>query len=408
MDTDPLASRDSHPPESRGAEPLEPLESPDTDSAGPADADPDSPPETGPIEPRAPGPDDASRFAALIGAFIRADRAVVLTHDNPDPDAIASSAGLGYLIEQACGIPAVVTFGGIIGRAENRVLMDIVGVPFERIEGLEFRPGDAFALVDAQPGAGNNAVPEDARLAVVIDHHPERPMPRRAIYHDVRESYGACCTMIVELLRAGGIEPNRALATALFYGIQSETLDLGREASNPDVEASIHLYPRTDPVALSRVRHARAPRALFRSMHDSLERAWHRDGVVFVPAGELAYPDLVAQLADFFMRVQGVEWVIAAGRYLDSLLVSVRADRPRSNAGAWVREIVDGRGPAGGHGQMAGARIPVPGKSAPDVEKLVEDLFGRFSELAGVADRPPMPLLQEVASGGAPAARQDG
>ena len=344
---------------------------------------------------RGPGPDAGSRFAALVEAFLRAQRVVVLTHDNPDPDAIASAAGLGFLIEQACGVPAVITFGGIIGRAENRVLMEIVGVPFERLEGLEFRPGDAFALVDAQPGAGNTAVPEDARLAAVIDHHPVRDVPGRAAYHDVRPSYGACATMIVELLRAGALEPNRELATALFYGIQSETLDLGREASEPDVEASVHLYPRTDPDALSKIRHARAPRALFRTLHDGLEEAWHREGVVFVPCGELAYPDLVAQLADFFLRVQGVEWVVAVGRYGDDLLVSVRADRPRAHAGDWVREIVAGRGPAGGHGQMAGARIPVPGKSDEQVDEIVEGLFEAFSELAGVADAARQPLLSE-------------
>lgn len=348
------------------------------------------------VEPRDPGPDDMSRFAALVEAFVRAERVVVLTHDNPDPDAIASAAGLGFLVEQACGVPAVMTFGGIIGRAENRVLMEIVGVPFERIEGLEFRPGDAFALVDAQPGAGNNAVPEDARLAAVIDHHPPRDAPRHADYHDVRESYGACATMIVELMRAGGIEPNRELATALFYGIQSETLDLGREASEPDVEASVHLYPRTDPASLSEIRHARAPRALFKTFHDGLERAWQRDGVVFVPCGELAYPDLVAQLADFFLRVQGVEWVVAVGRYGDDVLVSLRADRPRAHAGEWVREIVAGRGPAGGHGQMAGARIPVPGKSDAQVREIVEGLFEAFSELAGAADVARQPLVESA------------
>lgn len=338
--------------------------------------------------------DDASRFAALVEAFASADRAIILTHDNPDPDAIASSAGLGFVIEQACGIPAVVTFGGIVGRAENRALMDIVGVPFERIEGFEFRPGDRFALVDAQPGAGNNAVPEDARMAAVIDHHPPREGTADVTYHDVRENYGACATMIVELLRGGGLEPGRELATALFYAIQSETLDLGRETSDPDVEASVHLYPLTDPAAVSRIRHARMPRALFRSLHDALERAWHRGGVIFVPVGDLAYPDLVAQLADFFLRIQGVEWVVAVGRYGDALLVSVRADRPRAHAGVWVREIVDGRGPAGGHGQMAGARLPVPGKTDEQVAAIVEDLFERFSELAGVADGPRQSLLE--------------
>lgn len=347
----------------------------------------------GPMEPREPGPDDASRLAALVGAFVRADRAVILTHDNPDPDAIASAAGVRYLIEQACGVPTVVTYGGIVGRAENRALMDAVGVPFERIEGFEFLPGDAFVLVDGQPGSGNNSVPADARLAAVIDHHPLRGGPVRAVYHDVREDYGACSTIIVELLRAGDIEPDRALATALFYAIQSETLDLGREAAAADIEASVYLYPRTAPATLSRIRHARVPRGLFQSLHDGLERAWHRDGVVCVPVGRLAYPDLVAQLADFFLRVQDVEWVVAVGRHKDDLLVSVRGDRPGAHAGVLVRKLVDGRGPAGGHGQMAGARIPLLGLSDGAVEAYVEELFMRFCELVGVGGVPRRSLL---------------
>lgn len=347
----------------------------------------------GPTRPRDSGPDDASRFAAFVGAFVRADRAVILTHDNPDPDAIASAAGLRYLIEQACGLPAVVTVGGIVGRAENRALMDAVGVPFERIEGFEFLPGDAFVLVDAQPGSGNNAVPVDARLTALIDHHPQRDDPGRASYHDVREEYGACSTIVVELLRAGDIEPDRALATALFYAIQSETLDLGREAAAADIEASIYLYPRTAPAALSRIRHARVPRGLFQSLHDGLERAWHRDGVVCVPVGRLAYPDLVAQLADFFLRVQDVEWVVAIGRHRDDLLVSVRGDRSGAHAGVLVRKLVDDRGSAGGHGQMAGARIPVSGMAEADVEVMVDDLLMRFCDLVGVEGSPRHPLL---------------
>ncbi len=347
-------------------------------------------------EPGGPGPADEARYAALVDAFSRANRIVILTHDNPDPDAIASAAGLRALLEKACGLPVVTSFGGIIGRAENRSLMDGIGVVFERIEGFEFLPGDAFVLVDAQPGSGNNVVPEDARLAAVIDHHPLREIPARAAYHDVREHYGACSTMIVELLRAGGIEPERSLATGLFYAIQSETQDLGREASAADIAASIYLYPRTDPAALSRIRHARVPRGLFQSLHDGLERAWRRGGVVCVPLGRLAYPDLVAQLADFFLRVQGVDWVVAIGLHGDDILISVRADHPQAKAGVKVREVVGRRGTAGGHGQMAGGRVPVAGLSSDQIESLSDELFERFCALAGVADESRVTLLETI------------
>ena len=343
-------------------------------------------------------PADGSRYAAVTGVFVGAKRIVILTHDNPDPDAIASAAGLRALLEQACDLPVVTTFGGIIGRAENRALMDGIGVVFERIEGFEFLPGDAFVLVDAQPGGGNAAVPEDARLTAVIDHHPQRDTTERAAYHDVRESYGACSTMIVELMRAGGIDPDQSLATGLFYAIQSETQDLGREASAADIAASIYLYPRTDPAALSRIQHARVPRGLFESLHDGLERAWRRGGVVCVPLGRLAYPDLVAQLADFFLRVQDVDWVVAMGLHGDDILISVRADHPRANAGVKVREVVGGRGTAGGHGQMAGGRVPAAGLSDDRIESLFDELFERFCVLAGVADEPRIPLLDSTES----------
>ncbi len=314
---------------------------------------------------------DAARYAALVDAFVGASRVIILTHDNPDPDAVASAAGLRALLEQACSLPVVTTFGGIVGRAENRSLMDGIGVAFERIEGF-------------------------ACLAAVIDHHPPRDSTRRATYHDVREHYGACSTMIVELLKAGGVEPDQRLATGLFYAIQSETQDLGREASAADIAASIYLYPRTDPAALSRIRHARVPGGLFQSLHDSLERAWRRGGVVCVPSGRLAYPDLVAQLADFFLRAQDVEWVVAMGLHGDDILISVRADHPQANAGEIVREVVGSRGAAGGHGQMAGGRVPAAGLSNDQVESLFDELFERFCVLADVADESRIPLLDMV------------
>jgi hypothetical protein len=150
-------------------------------------------------------------------------------------------------------------------------------------------------------------------VSIVLDHHPVRPETTVCSYADVRPEYGASCSILVEYLRAAGIQPGERLATALFYGIQSETQDLGREAAPADVEASMYLYPRSDPAAVSRIRHARVPASYFGSIHEALERARRADGVVCVPMGEMEYPDMVAELADLFMRVEEVEWTLAAG-----------------------------------------------------------------------------------------------
>ena len=364
------------------------------DDSTPADGpevQPDA--EAGPANPPRPAAEVTERLSELRWVLGGAEKALVLTHDNPDPDAIASAAGLGFLIERISGIPVTVAFGGIIGRAENRSLMEELDVPFERIETIEIAPDTACALVDTQPGAGNNSLPAGRTATVVLDHHPPRPDSNPAAFVDIRPEYGASASMIVEYIRAARLEPDRKLATALVYGIQSETMDLGREASDEDVAASIFLYPRTDPTAISRIRHARVPRGVYRSIHEGLERAWSRGDVVFVPLGTLEYPDLVAQLADLFLRVHGVDWVIAAGLYEDSLLISVRAHRPDAHAGDVVQGVVGDRGSAGGHGEMAGGRIDLEGTPDADPDRLIADVFDQFALALNVGGLPPQSLI---------------
>ena len=360
---------------------------PAADSEGAVEA------EAGPKNPPRPSTEVTERLSEMrwvLGGF---ERALVLTHDNPDPDAIASAAGLGFLVERISGIPVTVAFGGIIGRAENRSLMEELGVPFERIETVDIDPDTALAMVDTQPGAGNNSLPPGRTATVVLDHHPPRANGDAPAFADIRPEYGASASMIVEYLRAARLEPDRKLATALFYGIQSETMDLGREASDEDVAASIFLYPRTDHAAISRIRHARVPRGVYRSIHEGLERAWSRGDVVFVPLGTLEYPDLVAQLADLFLRVHGVDWVIAAGLYKDSLLISVRAHRSDAHAGDLVQGVVGDRGSAGGHGEMAGARIDLEGTPDADPDRLIADVFDQFAIALTVGGLPPESLI---------------
>ena len=349
---------------------------------------------SGPKNPGKPGPDTTARLAAMKRALGDAERVIILTHDNPDPDAIASAAGLGYLVRRALGLPVTLAFGGIVGRAENRALLGELDVPFERAEDIEFPSTAAVALVDTQPRAGNNSLPPGQIATIVIDHHPERAESSAAAYSDVRPEYGACASMIVEFLRALKLEPDRQLATALFYAIQTETMDLGREASKAEIDASLFLYPRSDPASISRIRHARVPRAVYRSVHTGLENAWSRGGVVCVPAGRLDYPDIVAELADLFMRVDGVEWVIAAGRYQDGLYISLRTLDPAAHAGDLVQAVVGHRGSAGGHGEMAGARIDVGRLPTDEYEELLESLFEEFCNQLGVSDQPRVPLIQ--------------
>ena len=181
--------------------------------------------------------------------------------------------------------------------------------------------------------------------------------------------------MMTQYLRAADIEPEPWLATALFYAIQSETMDLSREATAEDIEASTYLYPLSDPEAISRIRHPRVPATYFRSLHEALAVARRYDRVVAVGLRTLPYPDLVAELADLLLQMHGVDWTIVLGRYRDRLIVSVRARETGAHAGSVVRAAFADRGSAGGHGTFAGGQIDTRGLSVEEATALGRDVL---------------------------------
>lgn len=335
------------------------------------------------------------RLAGLLAAVEEADRLLVLTHDNPDPDALASAAAMAVLLREVTGRAPRVAFGGIVGRAENRVLIQEMEVDFERIEDIEVPSGTSIAMVDTQPRAGNNSLRPGRIVSAVVDHHPIRS-DTAVQFTDVRPELGACASMLVQYLRAAAIELPPWLATGLFYAIQSETMDLSREATADDVEASTYLYGLTDPAAISRIRHARVPASYFRTLHEALAVAQRYDRVVAAPMGTLPYPDMVAEIADLLLQMQGVDWTIAIGQYRDRLLVSVRARDSDAHAGSLVRAAFGDRGSAGGHGTFAGGQIPVRGRSDDEIAVIRQDvladlLAGLEVDLEGGTDLVPEP-----------------
>src|SRR6476619_7130034 len=91
------------------------------------------------------------RLRNLLAVAKEHRQALVLTHDNPDPDAVASACGLAFLLHEAAGIEAHAAYGGIIGRAENKALLKVLHLPIVPIARLEGRPHDLVCLVDTQP-----------------------------------------------------------------------------------------------------------------------------------------------------------------------------------------------------------------------------------------------------------------
>lgn len=285
---------------------------------------------------------------------------LILPHNDPDPDAIAAAVGLSFLVAGRLGIKSRIVYNGIIGRAENKALVRYLQDPLHHLRGSEFKGNIPIALVDTQPGAGNNPLPPNIQAAIVIDHHTWRQDSAAAAYVDVRPEVGASATIITEYLQTAKLEPPPHLATALFYGIKTDTMGLGRGASPKDAESYFYLQSKIDVDALTQIERAQVPPAYFKSFAVAIQaaRIYDRDLVIsFV--GPMNYPDLGAEIADLFLRLQDIRWVVCLGVYNNSLVLSIRSRNRQGGAGKLAHNLVGDWGTAGGHGTMAGGQIPL-------------------------------------------------
>jgi nanoRNase/pAp phosphatase (c-di-AMP/oligoRNAs hydrolase) len=321
----------------------------------------------------------------LLGKLFRErKRGLVLTHDNPDPDSIASAVALARLLQEEAGVPSEVAYGGIIGRAENAAFVKVLKLPVQPVGEVNFADFDLFALVDTQQTVKNHALPEGLTADIVIDHHPLREEGLGAPFADLGGEYGATSTMLTEYVRAAHIEPGPELATALYYGIKADTRGLERQTRDLDVDCYLWLFPQIDRELLSHIEHPDLPLRYFKLYHAAIEKARVYTGAVITDLGEVYSPDMVAEVAERLSFLEEAKWSLAIGSFRSQLYLSLRVSDRRMNAGRLIRETCEGLGgSAGGHGSMAGARLPLSGTRAQRTEARRE-VLRRFKAAFGV------------------------
>jgi nanoRNase/pAp phosphatase (c-di-AMP/oligoRNAs hydrolase) len=305
-------------------------------------------------------------------------RALVLPHDNPDPDSMASAWALSLVLQKQLQIPVDIAYGGIIGRAENTAFVKQLKLPIVPVSEIKFEDYDLFALVDTQAVTRNHAYPSSIKVELIVDHHPLREEQSLDGYIDVGNAVGATSTVLTQYLRAAKIEPSPELATALYYGIKADTRDLDRQTSKPDVASYLWLFPKIDRHLLSEIERPELPMRYFQLYHSAYESAKVFSTAVMTELGDVYTPDMVAEVAERLSFLEGMKFSLAWGSYSNQLFLSLRVRDRRMNAGRLVREMcADLGGSAGGHGSMAGARLPLSGTRA-DREAFRKDLVSRF------------------------------
>jgi nanoRNase/pAp phosphatase (c-di-AMP/oligoRNAs hydrolase) len=318
-----------------------------------------------------------ARVARIRRVLDPAPRVLILMQDDPDPDAIASALALKTLLGRTKSAATIATFG-MITRPENRAMARLLEIDVEQLKPRALEEYDKLALVDTQPAFFEETLGE---VDLVIDHHPEET-PVRARLRDVRPSYGATSTILTEYLRAVDVKIRERLATALLYGIKSDTLHLERGATRADMEAFAYLHPLANRNTLRRIERPDLPDAALDVLAHGLASRRLAEGVMFVHLGPVGYPELVAQFADFLLQVEGAEWSVVSGLVNGELHVSVRNVGWVRAAGEVVRAAFGDLGGAGGHRSMAKAVVRLRDWRAAglpaDEREMSETIAARF------------------------------
>lgn len=336
------------------------------------------------------------RAVAIVEWIRGRGRILIVTHDNPDPDSIAAAVALRHLFLVQTGQDAVIAFGGIIGRGENRSMVEELEIALEPIANLDLDQFDVVCMVDTQPGAGNNSFPVDKNVHLVIDHHATRDELENVLWVDVREQYGAAATILYEYLCCQKISLNTRLATSLFYAIKSETQDLGREWSKADREAYLRLLPLSNNRILFRITHPQVPGTYFTIFNRAMKNARIYGCALVFNLYQIENPDMVAELADFMLRHEGVVHVLGMGWYDGGEIFSLRTLDPDARLGIVVREILQDLGTSGGHGMTAGGQVRPMSSDESSQRELEQLITRRFLKVMQLEPTPGEPLVADA------------
>lgn len=306
---------------------------------------------------------------------------LIVMQDNPDPDSIGSAVALRKLANSLCNIQCSIAHGGTVGRGENRALVKYLGINLREITQLDLKQFELFAMVDTQPGTGNNSLPDEIEPDIVIDHHTCQDRTRQCRFTDVRNRYGATATILFEYLQEAEIELDVPLTTALLYAIRSDTQDFGRDSTKADIDVFMELYPQANKRMLSQIQHGKVQRDYYQMLADALKNAEVYDNVIVTNLGHINNPDMIGEVADLLLRDDLTNWVMVYGFTQNKLMISLRTYQEEAHADEVIVNIVKSEGTGGGHPSYAGGQIPLAESATQkDKDKLEKLIVSRFIE----------------------------
>ena len=309
--------------------------------------------------------------------FEDADRVLILLHNDPDPDAMASGLALRTLLRRN-KTTAIIGAVQNVTRPENIRMKHLLDIHVETVTSADFANFERIATVDVQPHYFGGAL---ERCDLVVDHHPEQAN-HNAVFKDIRPDYGSTCTILTEHLRAIDMDISERVATAMLYAIKSDTLFFARQTNRVDLDAFSHLYPLADAALIRKMEGADLSLDRLEYVTRAVRDGTLADQVFTAFLGKVAREDNITYAADFFLDLEDVRWTVIAGIVNESLVVSVRNLGYTKNAGEFVRRFFADLGSAGGHRAMAKAVVPMRAFREKYGDLSGEDICRKLKEFA--------------------------
>lgn len=287
-------------------------------------------------------------------------KGLILIYGNPDPDAIGSALALREVLKKL-NVTALIRYTGAIGRLENEAMLRQLRIPASSLAPAELTEPGLVAVVDAQPDFFKGM--ELPAIDLVFDHHPRRGRIQTR-FSDVRPHCLSTSSIVTEYLLALNIPIEARLATALYYGIITDSRNLQKAFTREDIQAMMALDRKVNRVLLRRIEFSCYSLNLMDYFNIALIKMRFARHVIYSHIGPVPSADVCSQIADFLIRVKEASWALVSGVVGRKLIVVFRCDGYRGHAGRAAEAAFGACGSAGGHRTMG--RAEVEAEALPD------------------------------------------
>ncbi len=313
-----------------------------------------------------------SSIQALNGLLHKKHRWLILM--NADPDAMASGMALKRIISSKVDQVGLAHINEI-SRPDNLAMIKLLRIPVQRYIPLLAAQFDRFALVDSQPH--HHKAFSDLKFSIILDHHPlNEKQPASASFSEIRPEYGANSSLLTEYLYNLKMRPGKLLATALLYGIKSDTQSFERQFSDVDIRAFRYLTKFYNPLLLRKIVRSEMRKEWLKYFSLAFKKLKIIGYGVAVFMGEVDSPDILVILADFFLKVHNISWDVIGGISEGKLVLILRGDGLRRDMGKMADRLFGDFGTAGGHKSMARAEIDLAEVGEQHAEQFILQRLG--------------------------------